>query len=180
MALQTHDPDRGQQIQGRFRRWFTSRWGSSPRESLVLSEEHWKVSEVSVSNPDFPKEPNTRALTVNLREQDPENEEYSSGGNSLRRKLFLRFYCQASEVSVLTNLSGKKLVTYRSQPVSIFEREEFLSEMDSLLQENEFLRRRTQELEAAIQSMISARPELPSPTPRNQWEEGVQRNPSLH
>lgn len=153
-------------VQNRFLRWLQSTKRKEPPETQILIEEVWRVTEVSISNPGAVKEPNLRTVTMRLELEPLDPSEYPEGRKQGNNRLFLRFSAMQPEVSVLTSLSGRKILTYQFRYRTIFEQEEVLGQVDSLLEENFHLRRQVTELQAAIQSMISGRPVLPSPTSR--------------
>lgn len=158
-------------VQNRFLRWLQSTRRDEPPEELILHEELWRATEVSISNPGAVKEPNLRTVTLKMESEPLDPSKYPEGRKQGIQKFFLRFSAMQPEVSVLTNLSGRKIRTFQMRQRSIFEQETVLQEIDSLLEENSLLQRQVDELQAAIQSMISGRPELPSPTFRDRMRE---------
>lgn len=160
MSSATVSTEQSSDTQGRFRKWLLGLRGQNAKENFSIERTEWRIQKVTTFNPGTVKEPNLRTVNLGLVEEGADQASSRSGERPLRQ-LHFTVRVDKNQVAVLSDLSGKKAVTDQFRPTSLFEREEFLREMDSLLDENAFLRRQVSELRMAIQSMIEAKPQLP-------------------
>jgi len=160
MSSATVSTETSAETQSRFRKWLLALRGQTVKENFSIERTEWRIQRVTVFNPGGIKETDIRTVNLGLLEEDVDQASSRSGERPLRQ-LHLTVRVKQNQVSVLSDLSGKKAVTDQFRPTSLFEREEFLREMDTLLDENAHLRRSVSELRSAIQSMIEAKPQLP-------------------
>jgi len=160
MSSATVSTESSSDTQGRFRKWLLALRGQNVKEDFSIERTEWRIQKVTVFNPGAVKEPDSRTVNLGLVEEGADQASSRSGERPLRQ-LHFTVRVKQNQVGVLSDLSGKKAVTDQFRPTSLFEREEFLREMDTLLDENAFLRRQVAELRTAIQSMIEAKPQLP-------------------